>query len=112
MGLRALHGQESSSQLLEIQTQKIAELSQEKLELLSANSALMSELQTKNEKIVELNAQIERLNEADNVLQENMKLKKALNEAAAEVSKCKTETARQIKSLAVEKEKSKTTRRI
>ena len=67
----------------------------------------MSELQTKNEKIVELNAQIERLNEADNVLQENMKLKKALNEAAAEVSKGKTETARQIKSLAVEKEKIK-----
>ena len=36
-----------------------------------------------------------------------MKLKKALNEAAAEVSKGKTETARQIKSLAVEKEKIK-----
>lgn len=107
MGLRALHEQENSSQLLEIQTQKIAELSQQILELSSANSALKNELQQKSKSIVELNAQIEKLNAADKVLQENMKLKKALNEAAAEVSKGKTETARQIKSLAVEKEKIK-----
>ena len=111
MGLRALHEKESSSQLLEIQTQKIAEQSQQILELSSANSELMNELQTKSAKIVELNEQIERLNAADKVLQENAKLQKALKEAEAAVSKCKAETAREIKSLAVEHEETEKKRK-
>jgi hypothetical protein len=45
------------------------------------------------------------------VLQENAKLQKALKEAEAAVSKCKAETAREIKSLAVEREETEKKRK-